>query len=127
VNVVGKISLLAVSLVAACPAAYLSYEMVMTFLNRSEGLETIMLVLAGVTLTGSTVIALSPVGILLFTPSAGDVQQQAQTGADAGDDELAADDDALEADDDFGDMGDDDLEEEDDNDNFEFEDDDDWE
>jgi len=122
---VGKISLLSVSLVAACPAAYLSYEMVRTFLDRSEGLETIMLVLAGVTLTGSTVVALSPVGILLFSPSAADVEQQDHADEAAGDDEMLADDDEQDADDDFADMSDDGVEE--DNDNFEFEDDDDWE
>ncbi|MEO1995470.1 MAG: hypothetical protein ABGZ17_09370 [Planctomycetaceae bacterium] len=127
----GKSNLLLVSLVAAFPAGYLCYEMVMTFLDRADGLETVMLVLAGVTLTGSTVVALSPVGILLFSPSAADIQEQAQgTGAGAAADGMEADgmeadDDAQEVEDDFGDMSDGDEMENDEN--FEFEDDDDWE
>ena len=122
----GKSNLLWVSLVAAFPAGYLCYEMVMTFLDRADGLETVMLVLAGVTLTGSTVVALSPVGILLFSPSAADIQEQVQgTGAGAEADGMEADDAAQEVEDDFGDMSDDDEMENDEN--FEFEDDDDWE
>ena len=122
----GKSNLLLVSLVAAFPAGYLCYEMVMTFLDRADGLETVMLVLAGVTLTGSTVVALSPVGILLFSPSAADIQEQVQgTGAGAEADGMEADDAAQEVEDDFGDMSDDDEMENDEN--FEFEDDDDWE
>jgi len=125
VNAVGKSNLLLVSLVAALPAGYLCYEMVNTFLNRSEGLETIMLVLAGITLTGSSVVALSPVGILLFSPSAADVAQRSQdAAAQGGADDMDDDDDGLEVDDDFGD-----ADEMNDDENFEFDDDDDddWE
>ena len=78
----GKTGLLCTSIVAAVPAGYLSYELVSTFLTRAEGLETIMYVIAGITLTCSALITITPVGILLFSPS-GKIKPSSSDGKDA--------------------------------------------
>lgn len=57
----------AASLVAAIPAALLAVLLVMAFLNSSENLKGIALqALVGVTLLGGALVALMPVGILVF-------------------------------------------------------------
>ncbi len=63
-----RLSLMLVSLVAAIPAGYLSYELVMTFVNRAENMVTMLHVLAGTTLAMGALLTLMPIGILLFGP-----------------------------------------------------------
>lgn len=105
----GKTGLFCTSLVAAIPAGYLSYELVHTFLTRAEGLETIMYVIAGLTLAISALITITPIGILLFSPSstapaapkeANEKAAADSTEAMGADDDLVDDADEFAADDD---------------------------
>ncbi len=70
----GKWSLAATSLVAAVPAGFLSYLMVMVFLERTEKLETPLKVWAGVMLAVSAFVTVLPFGILIFSPKARDAK-----------------------------------------------------
>lgn len=117
-----KKALLGTSLVAALPAAYLTYLLVMTFINRSGNMATMMYVVAGLTLAVSASVALVPVGILLFSPGAEKPPKQQE---DASDDQAtaAAEDDLEEDDLEEDDLGDDDFDEDDDE--YEFDDDED--
>ena len=65
----GKNALMGTSLVAAVPAGYLVFLMVQVFLTQTENMETMMYVVAGTTLAIGAIVALMPIGILLFTPS----------------------------------------------------------
>jgi hypothetical protein len=62
-------SLTATSLVAALPAGFLGYLIVMAYLDGFNEMATVLQVLTGVTLVCCTVAALSPVGILVFAGS----------------------------------------------------------
>lgn len=59
------------SLVAAGPAAFLAYLLVMAFLNDIQAMPMLLQVLVGITLAGCVVAALSPVGILVFAGGGG--------------------------------------------------------
>jgi hypothetical protein len=56
----------AASLVAAIPAGFLAALLVMAFLNSSENLKGLVMVLVGATLVSGALIAAMPVGILIF-------------------------------------------------------------
>lgn len=132
-----KWSLVAVSLVPAAVGGFLCFLMVMTFLQRAESLNGMLMGLAGMTLAVSALIAVMPLAIAVFMSNPGPqyvevpAEQEAVAVADeelADDfDELAddfdvaadADVDAIDLDDNFGDdFGDDDFGED-----FEFDDD----
>ncbi|MDA1013815.1 MAG: hypothetical protein O3A00_05100 [Planctomycetota bacterium] len=66
--IVGKIPLFFVSLVASIPGGYLSYVLVMVFLDRAEKMSTAFQVIAGVTLAFSALVTVIPFFILIFTP-----------------------------------------------------------
>lgn len=55
------------SLVAAIPAGFLAYSLVMVFLNRADSLTTIMQLLVGVTLACAALVTLMPFGLLIFS------------------------------------------------------------
>lgn len=61
-----KTSLALTSLVAALPAAYLTYIMVMTFLSHAGGMPMGLTVLAGLTLLIAVALALMPAGVMIF-------------------------------------------------------------
>ncbi len=87
-----KLSLLLTSLVAAIPGGYLTYLMVMTFLNRADQMSGTLMGLAGLTLAMSACITLTPFGIAIFTPkgekvaSAGSAQEEADVDEDLDED-----------------------------------------
>lgn len=83
-----KTSLALTSLVAAVPAAFLAYLMVMTFLSRAEHMTGMMQVLAGMTLLVSAVMMAMPAGILIFGPKAGKAKKKDEEA-----EELLADED----------------------------------
>lgn len=64
----GKLPLFFVSLVASIPGGYLSYVLVMVFLERAERMSTAFQVIAGVTLACSALVTVIPFFILIFTP-----------------------------------------------------------
>lgn len=53
-------------MVAAIPAGLLAYLLVMVFLTKADGLPTILQILAGLTLACAALIALMPIGLLIF-------------------------------------------------------------
>ena len=53
------------SLVAAIPAGFLSYLLVMVFLNQADSLKTTMQVVVGVTLLASVTVAVMPFVLLI--------------------------------------------------------------
>jgi len=65
---VNRTGLVLVSLIIAIPGAFLTVLMVMNFLQRSSDLSGMLLVLSGLTLLVSALVALAPVGILVFIP-----------------------------------------------------------
>ena len=63
-----KRNLFLTSLVGAFPAAFLTFLMVKVFLNYAGKTTGLLMGLAGVTLAASAVVALTPIGIVLFSP-----------------------------------------------------------
>jgi len=63
---VGQTQRALTSLVAAIPAGFLTYLLVMVFLNQADSLKTMTQVLAGVTLACSGLVTLMPFGLLIF-------------------------------------------------------------
>lgn len=81
-NVVTKLNVMLMSLPASVPAAYLSFLLVMVFLGYGGGDTVIHQALAGTTLGLSALVAVLPVGILLFyqgppTPKKIQIQESA--------------------------------------------------
>lgn len=104
-----------VSLIAAIPAAFLAYLLVMLFLNRFDQLATMLQVIAGTTLLACALVALMPVGILLFGPRAKSAEEteegetaggESAVGAAAGDEDLIDDLEPAEDDEYLADAGD---------------------
>lgn len=65
-QIVTKLSFAAVSLVAAVPAGFMSYLMVMNFVSRLDEMGTGLKVLSGMMLLICVLVALIPAGILIF-------------------------------------------------------------
>ena len=63
-----KKSYFLMSFIAAVPAGFLCYQMVQVFLNHADQTEQTLLIVVGITLAISAIVALSPIGILLFSP-----------------------------------------------------------
>lgn len=61
-----KWNLIAVSIVAAVPGAFLAYLMVDAFLSGADAMSGTMMALVGITLATSATMALTPVGIAVF-------------------------------------------------------------
>ena len=68
---VTKFERMLTSLVAAVPAAMLSFLLIMAMLRFSENLSAVAYVVIGMTLISVTAVALLPVGILLATEAKG--------------------------------------------------------
>ena len=127
--IVSKIGLFCTSLVPALIAGGLSYLMVMTFLNRTGDMGTMLMVICGITLAASAVVALSPFGILIFSPKTEEIAPET-VDEDGADDDFD-DDDVVTAggddeDDGFGDAIPDDFDPDElaeDDDDFDIEDD----
>jgi len=64
---VGRTQRALTSLVAAIPAGFLAYLLVMVFLNRADSLTTMTQVVVGVTLLCAALVALMPVGLMIFS------------------------------------------------------------
>ena len=92
-----KYSLSAASLVAAIPAGFLAYLLVMAFLHQPgwEKMAGFFKIIAGLSLTLVTLMVLMPFGILIFGKSPEKVEKPKKEEADDGE-ELAADDDKEE-------------------------------
>ena len=65
---VNRTGLVLVSLIITVPGAFLAVLMVMNFLQRAGDLSGMLLVLSGLTLLVSALVALAPMGILVFIP-----------------------------------------------------------
>jgi len=65
-DTVNKLSLAAVSLVAAIPGGVLAVLMALVFLRHAEHMKTNLLILAGLTLAVSALVTVMPLGILIF-------------------------------------------------------------
>ena len=63
-----RLQLPLMSLVAAIPGGYLTYLLVMAFLNHAEAMSTPLLGVVGLTLLLSAVLTIMPVGALIFGP-----------------------------------------------------------
>ena len=63
-----KLQLPLMSLVAAIPGGFLTYLLVMAFLNHAEAMSTTLLGVAGLTLLLSAVLTIMPIGALIFGP-----------------------------------------------------------
>ncbi len=55
------------SLVAAIPAGFLAYLLVMVFLSRADSLTMMTQIVVGVTLLCAALVALMPIGLMIFT------------------------------------------------------------
>lgn len=66
-RVVGRTQRALTSLVAAIPAGFLAYSLVMVFLDRADRLTTIMQVMVGLTLACAALVTLMPFGLLIFS------------------------------------------------------------
>ena len=96
-----KLGLASVSLIAAIPGGILTALLVMTFLKNSENLSGMMWAVSVPTLLTSVLVAVLPVGVLLFGPKTDAPDKAKEDGDDFGDDdELLNDGDDL---DEFGD------------------------
>lgn len=108
----GRIQRALTSLVAAIPAGFLSYLLVMVFLQKADGLTTMTQVTVGGTLLVSALVTLMPFILLIFGGSKKNPEQSDAGTGSAGDEEAVddssgevelADDDADVMDDDFDD------------------------
>lgn len=72
----GKKQLIAVSLVAAVPGAFLAYLMVMAFLSGADKMGGILMGAAGLALVTGTLMAVTPIGLAIFV-GRGDKSQAA--------------------------------------------------
>ena len=63
-----KLHLPLMSLVAAIPAGFLTYLLVMAFLNHAEAMSTTLLGVAGLTVLLSAALTIMPIGALIFGP-----------------------------------------------------------
>ncbi len=88
-----KLQLPLMSLVAAIPGAFLTYLLVMAFLNHAEAMSTSLLGVAGLTLLLSAFLAVIPLGALIFGPK-GAAKKKAK-GKDLPADEDEAEDDLI--------------------------------
>ncbi len=66
-RVVGRTQRALTSLVAAIPAGFLAYLLVMVFLSRADSLTMITQIVVGVTLLCAALVALMPIGLMIFT------------------------------------------------------------
>jgi hypothetical protein len=64
---VGRTQRALTSLVAAIPAGFLAYLLVMVFLSRADSLTMITQIVVGVTLLCAALVALMPIGLMIFT------------------------------------------------------------
>ena len=87
-----KLQQMLTSLVAAIPAAYLGYELVMTMLFHSENLSTIAYVVIGITLIAAITAALIPAIILVGGRRKVEPKKEPARKKDSGDDLEALDD-----------------------------------
>lgn len=87
-----KLNLMLLSLVAAVPGGVLAYLMVAAFLTRSGDMTGTFQILAGLTLVVSALVAVVPIGILLFSKKEPKAEEEAEEGEpDASEDEELAD------------------------------------
>lgn len=91
-RVVGRTQRALTSLVAAIPAGFLAYLLVMVFLSRADSLTMMTQIVVGVTLLCAALVALMPIGLMIFTgKKAKDdddvVTRPSSRKADVGDDE----------------------------------------
>jgi hypothetical protein len=63
---VGRTQRALTSLIAAIPAGFLSYLLVMVFLKQADSLNTTLKVIVGVSLLCAAIITLMPFGLLIF-------------------------------------------------------------
>jgi len=98
---VSKLGLALASLVAAIPGVILTVLLVMTFLKNATNLSGMMWAISVPTLLTSVLVAVIPVGVMLFGPKAetSDDDEASEVGEVGDKDESLADD---AADDDFG-------------------------
>ena len=86
-----KLGLASVSLVAAIPGGFLVVLLVMTFLSNADKLSGMMWAMSVTTLLTSVLVAVIPVGVMLFGPKA----ESSDTAEELdGEDDSLADDDA---------------------------------
>jgi hypothetical protein len=64
---VGRTQRALTSLVAAIPAGFLAYLLVMVFLSRADSLTMMTQIVVGVTLLCAALVALMPIGLMIFT------------------------------------------------------------
>ncbi len=122
-----KLQLPLMSLVAAIPGAYLTYLLVMVFLNHAEAMPAALTGIAGLTLLLSAFLVVMPIGAMIFGPKGASKKKKKGKGQpededkdddsaaelsdefiaeDDGDDEFSSEDEfAVDDDDDFSDGG----------------------
>ena len=99
-----KLGLASASLIAAIPGAVLTYLLVMTFLKNSENLSGMMWAVSVPTLLTSVLVAVLPVGVMLFGPKTDAPDKAKKDDDDFGDDDELLEDTGSDADlDEFGD------------------------
>ncbi|MFH1303274.1 MAG: hypothetical protein ABIK07_19590 [Planctomycetota bacterium] len=101
-----KLQLPLMSLVAAIPGAYLTYLLVMAFLNHAEAMSTSLLGVAGLTLLLSGFLAIMPLGALILGPKGASKKKgkgKDQPEVDAEEEDEMVSDSAAELSDEFSD------------------------
>lgn len=98
---VSKLQLVLTSLIAAIPGAFLSYLLVMTFVNRAGEMPGTLLGLAGLTLASSVTVALLPVAIAVFVSSGPAKPQKKKPQKEEAEEEDFEDEEAAEFDEDL--------------------------
>lgn len=79
------------SLVAAIPAGFLSYLLVMVFLNQADSLKTTMQAVVGATLLVSAIVALMPFALLIPGKKKKEPAESSESVAEVLDDDDAVD------------------------------------
>jgi len=90
---VSKLQLPLMSLVAAIPGGFLTYLLVMAFLNHAEAMSTTLLGVAGLTLLLSAALTIMPIGAFIFGPKG--ASKKKEKGKDIGKTDSIDEDDNL--------------------------------
>ena len=98
-----KLQQMLTSLVAAIPAAYLAYELVMAMISHSENLSTIAYIIMGLTLLSAATAALIPIAVLVGGKRKAAAPASASAAKKSGD-EIEALDDDVEVSDESGEL-----------------------
>ncbi len=93
-------------MVAAIPAGFLAYLLVMVFLSRADSLTMMTQIVVGVTLLCAAIVALMPIGLMIFTGKKSAAKDDAAVSREAEVEEVEEVEDEIEASDEVDEIDD---------------------